>query len=199
MLEYHFSRAVLVEWNLLYADWYWLDVFELFICELFGVHLYFLKNLGKEAKFRYWPIILHVILIEGRFLQKWEDVADLKCEGKEPSVSDKLIIDITDVIQMTCNPELYVKFVTLKTELVSCESPNQRQQRTPFPWRILWYWAAERLNVFTLGYLRTFAYLSTPSFKATVAIILHLEPLLLLLLLLTLWSSGKRIYHILWL
>ena len=27
------NRAVSVEWNFLYADWYWLDVFELFICD----------------------------------------------------------------------------------------------------------------------------------------------------------------------
>ena len=48
----------------------------------------------KEAKIRHRPVVLHAILIEGGFYQKgggrtW---ADLKCEGKEPSLSDKLMI-----------------------------------------------------------------------------------------------------------
>ena len=58
------------------------------------VHHFFLKNPGKEAKIGHWPVILHAILIEGEFFQKGETWADLKCEEKEPSVSDKLIIDV---------------------------------------------------------------------------------------------------------
>ena len=65
------------------------------------VHHYLLKNLGKEAKSRHWPVILHAILIEGRFFKRWETWADLKCEGKEPSVSDKLTRDVIGVINMS--------------------------------------------------------------------------------------------------
>ena len=98
-----FSRAVSVEWNVLYADWYWLDMFELFICEFSWFTTTFRKSLGKEAKIGPLLVIVHVILIEGRFLQmggggKWED---LKCEGKEPSVSNSLIIDHIGVIKMS--------------------------------------------------------------------------------------------------
>ena len=67
------------------------------------VHHYFLKNLGKEAKIRHWPVILHAILIEGGFYQKGGGgtYADLKCEGKEPSVTDKLTISVIGVIKMS--------------------------------------------------------------------------------------------------
>ena len=58
-------------------------------------------NLGKQAKFGHRPVIVHAILIEGGLLQKGEMRADLKCEGKEPSVSDKLIIDVIGVIKMS--------------------------------------------------------------------------------------------------
>ena len=68
------------------------------------VHHYFLKNLGKKAKIRHWPVTVHAILIEGGFLQKGEAWVDLKCEGKEPSVSDKLIIDVFGVIKMSMQP-----------------------------------------------------------------------------------------------
>ena len=62
------------------------------------VHHYFLKYLGKEAKIIHWPVILHAILIEGGFFSKGggETWADVKCEGKESSVSDKLIILLSD-------------------------------------------------------------------------------------------------------
>ena len=63
------------------------------------VHQYFLKNLGTEARVRHWPVILHAILNEAGFLQKEETWADLKSEGKEPSVSDTLIIDVIAVIK----------------------------------------------------------------------------------------------------
>ena len=97
-----FSRAVSVEWNFLYADWYWLDVFELFICEFSWFTTTFSRTLERKLRFGHWPVILHAILIEGGFLQKGgETWADLKCEGKEPSVSDKLIIDVIGVIQMS--------------------------------------------------------------------------------------------------
>ena len=72
MIEYRYGFLGQFRlWNFLYADWYWLDVFELFICEFWLVHHYFLKYLGKEAKIRHWPLILHAILIEGGFFQKW--------------------------------------------------------------------------------------------------------------------------------
>ena len=50
---------------------------------------------------RHWPVILHAILIEGGFFQKGETWADLQCGGKEPSVSDKLIIYVIGVIKMS--------------------------------------------------------------------------------------------------
>ena len=50
---------------------------------------------------RHWPVILHAILIEGGFFKRGETWADLKCEGKEPSVNDKLIIDVIGVIKMS--------------------------------------------------------------------------------------------------
>ena len=65
------------------------------------VHHYFLKNLGKEAKIRHWPVILPAIVIEGGFFQKGETWADLNCEGKEPSVSDTVIIDVICVIKLS--------------------------------------------------------------------------------------------------
>ena len=40
------------------------------------------------------------LLGEG-FFEKGETWADLKCEGKESSVSDKLIIDVIGVIKMS--------------------------------------------------------------------------------------------------
>ena len=40
------------------------------------------------------------LLREG-FFKRGETWAGLKCEGKEPSVSDKLIIDVVGVIQMS--------------------------------------------------------------------------------------------------
>ena len=40
-------------------------------------------------------------LLRGGFFKRGETWADLKCEGKEPSVSDKLIIDVIDVIKMS--------------------------------------------------------------------------------------------------
>ena len=55
----------------------------------------------QKAKIRHWPIILHAILIEGGFFKRGETCADLKCEGKEPSVSDKLIIDGIGIIKMS--------------------------------------------------------------------------------------------------
>ena len=65
------------------------------------VHHYFLKNLAKEAKTRHWPVILHAILIEGGFFKRGETWVDLKCEGKEHSVSDKLISDVIGIIKMS--------------------------------------------------------------------------------------------------
>ena len=65
------------------------------------VHHYFLKNLGKEVKIGHWPVILYAILIEGGFLRKGETWADLKYEGKEPSVGDKLIVDVISVTKMS--------------------------------------------------------------------------------------------------
>ena len=41
------------------------------------------------------------IPIEGGFLQQGETWAGLKCEGKEPSVRDKLTIDVISVIRMS--------------------------------------------------------------------------------------------------
>ena len=54
-----------------------------------------LKNIGKEAKIGHWPAIVHAILIEG------ETRADLKCEEKEPSVINKLIIAVIGVFKMS--------------------------------------------------------------------------------------------------
>ena len=65
------------------------------------IHHYFFKNLGKEAKIGHWPVIVQAILTEGGFLQKGETWADLKCEGKEPSACDKLIVDVIGVIKMS--------------------------------------------------------------------------------------------------
>ena len=65
------------------------------------VHHYFLKNHGKEAKTGLWSVIGYTILIEGGFLEKRETWVDLKCEGKEPSVSDKLIIDVIGFIKIS--------------------------------------------------------------------------------------------------
>ena len=63
------------------------------------VHHYFLKNVGKEAKIGDWPVIVHAILNEGGFFKRGRR-GRLKCEGKGPSVSDKLIIDVIGVIEM---------------------------------------------------------------------------------------------------
>ena len=52
----------------------------------------------KGAKLRHWPVILQAILIERGVISKG---ADLKCKGKEPSVSNKLIIDVIGVIKMS--------------------------------------------------------------------------------------------------
>ena len=83
------------------------------------VHHYFLKNLVKEAKIRHWPIILHAILIEGGFFQKGETWADLKCEAKDPSVSEKLIIDVIGVIKKSMQ-----SFLKLASAVISLGSPS---------------------------------------------------------------------------
>ena len=43
-------RAVSVEWNFLYADWYWLDVFELFICEFTWFTTTFSRTLKRKLR-----------------------------------------------------------------------------------------------------------------------------------------------------
>ena len=57
-----------------------------------------------EAKIRHWPGIFHAIPIEGGFLRLGWTRANLKCEGKEPPVRHKLIIDVIGVIKMSINP-----------------------------------------------------------------------------------------------
>ena len=45
-----FSRAVSVEWNFLYADWYWLDVFELLKCVFSWFTITFSRTLEKKLR-----------------------------------------------------------------------------------------------------------------------------------------------------
>ena len=45
-----FSRAVSVEWNFLFTDWYWLDVFELFICEFSWFTTTFSRILERNSR-----------------------------------------------------------------------------------------------------------------------------------------------------
>ena len=96
-----FSRAVSIEWNFLYVDWYWLDVFELFICDFSWLTTTFSRTLERKIRLDIGNSSCYPSW--GRVFSKGggETWADLKCEGKEPSVSDKLIIDVIGVIQMS--------------------------------------------------------------------------------------------------
>ena len=58
------------------------------------------QEVGKEANVRDWQIIFYAILLGGGFFNRGETRADLNCKGKEPSVSDKLIIYVIGVIVM---------------------------------------------------------------------------------------------------
>ena len=60
-----------------------------------------LKNFGKETEIRHWPVILHVIPIECGLFNKGETRADLKCDGKHPSESNKLTIDTIGVTKIS--------------------------------------------------------------------------------------------------
>ena len=87
-----------------------------------------LKNLGKEAKIRHWPLILRAILIVGGFFQKGETWADLKCEGKEPSVGDKLIIDIIGVIKMSM--QSFTRLVGMGSKSEDLQGARRTRWRT---------------------------------------------------------------------
>ena len=65
------------------------------------VHHYFLKNLGKETKIGHCPVIFHIIITESGFFNRAKTRAELKSEWKEPSKSNKVIIDVIDVIRMS--------------------------------------------------------------------------------------------------
>ena len=45
-----FSRAVSVEWNFPYVDWYWLDVFELLICVFSWFTTTFSRTLERKVR-----------------------------------------------------------------------------------------------------------------------------------------------------
>ena len=40
-----------------------------YLCENYMANHNFVKNLGQETKIGYWPIIVHVILVEGGLFQ----------------------------------------------------------------------------------------------------------------------------------
>ena len=92
------------------------------------VHHYFLKNLGNEAKIGHWPIILHAILIEDGFLKRGETWADLKCEGRTPSVSDKLIIDVIGVIKMSI--QSFTRLVGNESKSENVHGARRTRRRT---------------------------------------------------------------------
>ena len=61
----------------------------------------FPKNLGNETENRQWPMIFMSSLLSVGFFNREETRADLKCDGKHPSESDKLTIDTIDVTNLS--------------------------------------------------------------------------------------------------
>ena len=59
-------------------------------------------NFRQKTKIEHWAVVFQVIFIESRiFFNRGETRADLKCEGKEPSESDKLTIEVIGVARIS--------------------------------------------------------------------------------------------------
>ena len=68
------------------------------------------------------------LLREG-FFQKGETWADLKCEGKKPSVSDKLTIDVIGVIKMSM--QSFTRLVGIGSKSEDLHGARRTRWRTP--------------------------------------------------------------------
>ena len=85
----------------------------------------FLQNIGKDTNIRHWLVIFHAILIESEFFNRGEIREDLKCEGKEPSESDKLIIDAIGVTIMSI--QSFTKLVGIGLSQTTCKEPTEQE------------------------------------------------------------------------
>ena len=94
------------------------------------VRHYLLKNRGKEAKIGHWPVIVPAILFEEGFLQYGETWANLKCEGKEPSVSDKLIIDLDVIGVIRTSVQTFTRLVSIGSKSEDIYGAHKTRQRT---------------------------------------------------------------------
>ena len=61
----------------------------------------FSRTLDRKLRFGHWAVVFHVILIEGGLFKGGKTSADLKCEGKEASESEKLTIDVINVTRIS--------------------------------------------------------------------------------------------------
>ena len=88
----------------------------------------FLKNLAKETEIRYWPVIFHVILIECGLFNREETRADLTCEGKHPSESNKLTIDAIGVTDISI--QSFTKLVGIGSKSDDLHGADRTRWRT---------------------------------------------------------------------
>ena len=122
------KRSVSVEWNFLYADWYWLGVFELFTCEFSWFTTTFSRTLKRKLRLDTGQYVFLVSWLRVGFPNNGETKPGLKCEGREPSVSDKLIIDVTGVIRKSI--QSFTKLVGIGSKSDDSHGISRTRRRT---------------------------------------------------------------------
>ena len=81
-----------------------------------------LKNLGREARIGHWLVVFFILSsLRVGFFNRWKASADLKCEGKKPSESDKLISWLL-MLSVTCS--MNAKTLSSKVKLKNTHTFN---------------------------------------------------------------------------